>query len=168
MSAARRRPLPPVPIAVDLVIEDADWGGEDRFETVITSAIEAALAVVELPVPAGAEMSVVLTSDARMRTLNRDYRGFDKPTNVLSFAAGPVPPKRPLLGDVVLARETVAAEAAADGKTLEQHVSHLVIHGLLHLFGYDHETNDEAVLMESVETRALSRLGWPDPHGDGA
>jgi probable rRNA maturation factor len=168
MSAARRRPLPPVPIAADLVIEDADWGGEERFEILVADAIQAALAVVDLPVPDGAEMSVVLTSDARMRILNRDYRGFDKPTNVLSFPAGPMPPKRPLLGDVVLARETVAKEAADDGKTLEQHVSHLVIHGLLHLFGYDHDTHDEAVLMESVETRALSRLGWPDPHGDGA
>lgn len=124
------------------------------------------------------ELAVVLADDARVQTLNRDYRGQDKPTNVLSFAAlddeeAPSPPDGPIaLGDVILAYETAAAEAAREGKTLVQHLSHLVVHGVLHLLGHDHEDDGEAEEMEGLEVAVLAALGIPDPyaqqHGDDA
>jgi probable rRNA maturation factor len=113
-----------------------------------------------------------------VRTLNRDWRGKDRPTNVLSFAAlDDVSPDRPpltsgeplLLGDIVLAFETVAAEAAAGGKPFADHLRHLLVHGLLHLLGYDHETDEEeAQRMEALETRILAGFGIPDPYVDHA
>jgi probable rRNA maturation factor len=120
--------------------------------------------------PAGIEISVVLASDAFVKALNRDYRGRDKPTNVLAFAAldgaRPSAPRGAplLLGDVVIAFETVAAEAKAQGKTLADHLRHLVIHGTLHLLGHDHATDAEAAAMERLEVDALAGLGVADPY----
>jgi len=123
--------------------------------------------------PEGAlELSVVLADDDTVRALNRDWRGKDAPTNVLSFAAldddeAPVVEGAPLLlGDVILAWETVAAEAQAQHKPLTEHLAHLVIHGVLHLIGFDHEDEDEAVEMETLETRLLATLGIADPYQD--
>jgi probable rRNA maturation factor len=124
------------------------------------------------------ELCVALADDAQVRILNRDYRGIDKPTNVLSFggswdpAAGAAAPLV-LLGDVVLACETVAAEAAVQGKTLADHVSHLTVHGVLHLLGFDHEEAAEAEMMEALEASLLAGLGVADPyrgdrHGPGS
>jgi probable rRNA maturation factor len=116
------------------------------------------------------ELAVVLADDARVRMLNRDYRGQDKPTNVLSFAAlddddAPIPPDGPIaLGDVILAYETTVAEAAQEGKTLVQHLSHLVVHGVLHLLGHDHQDEGEAEEMEGLEVAVLAALGIPDPY----
>jgi len=104
---------------------------------------------------------------AAIRELNAGWRGKDKPTNVLSFPAvpetreGPLPP---MLGDIVLAAGTVAREAALEGKPVENHITHLVVHGLLHLLGYDHETDMQAEEMEAVERAALARLAIPDPY----
>ena len=114
-----------------------------------------------------AELSIVLADDALMHALNRQWRGQDKPTNVLSFpvAAATLPPGAPrLLGDVVLAFETVAAEATAQGKALAHHLRHLVVHGVLHLLGYDHEAAGEAARMEALEVAVLAGLGVPDPY----
>jgi probable rRNA maturation factor len=123
-----------------------------------------------------AELSLVLADDALLHHLNHQYRGVDKPTNVLSFSGGvgpgPVPSGFPgggagvpaMLGDVVLAVETVAAEAAAQGKTMGDHFSHLVVHGVLHLLGYDHLTAAEAGAMESLEVEVLAGLGVADPY----
>ena len=128
-----------------------------------------------------AEVSLLVVGPARSRALNRTWRGKDRPTNVLSFAAlDDVSPDRPpeappasdeplLLGDIVLAFETVAAEAAAQGKPFADHLRHLLVHGLLHLLGYDHETNEEdAQRMEALETRILAGFGIPDPYVDHA
>jgi probable rRNA maturation factor len=112
-------------------------------------------------------LSLVLADDATLRALNRRWRAQDKPTNVLSFAAQgeETPPDAPLLlGDVVLAFETVAREAAAQGKPLGDHLRHLVVHGVLHLLGHDHERREEAALMEALETRILAGLGVADPY----
>jgi probable rRNA maturation factor len=124
------------------------------------------------------EVSVLLADDAAVRRLNRDYRGQDRPTNVLSFSAldetisvagpGSVFPGPVLLGDVVLAFETVRHEAAAHNKGLAHHVSHLVVHGVLHLLGYDHAAEDEAAAMEALETRVLAGLGVPDPYAEAS
>nr|WP_245593605.1 rRNA maturation RNase YbeY [Azospirillum halopraeferens] len=117
-----------------------------------------------------AELSVVLADDALVHRLNREYRGKDKPTNVLSFALteaeGPDPdPAAPtLLGDVVLARETVEREAAAQGKSAADHLVHLVVHGTLHLLGYDHEEDAQAEAMERLEVTVLAGLGIADPY----
>ncbi len=109
----------------------------------------------------------MLSEDATVRALNRQWRGQDKPTNVLSFAAGAetAPPGAPcLLGDVVLAYETVAAEAKAQGKPMAHHLCHLVVHGVLHLLGFDHERAAEAERMEALETVILAGLGIADPY----
>jgi probable rRNA maturation factor len=107
--------------------------------------------------------------DAHIRVLNRQYRGKNKPTNVLSFPAPPAKPKSfgPQLGDMVFAAETIVAEAKRDGITLADHLAHLVVHGFLHLLGYDHEIEQEAVAMEALETAILGRLGIADPYGGG-
>lgn len=108
-----------------------------------------------------------------MRVLNAQWRGKDKPTNALSFPAIPwsgkgVPP--PLLGDIVLARETLVREAREQAKSFQHHLTHLLVHGFLHLAGFDHETTRDAEAMEAIERRALARLAIPDPyavsHGD--
>jgi probable rRNA maturation factor len=117
-----------------------------------------------------AEISVLLTGDVKMRTLNRDWRGKDKPTNVLSFPAAPASSiaRSPMLGDIALAFETVAGEAEEERKPLGHHLAHLVIHGLYHLLGDDHETEGEARIMEARETAALARMGIPDPYREPA
>ena len=122
---------------------------------------------------ADAEVSVALADDALVRKLNRDYRGKDRPTNVLSFPAedSGAPGRARLLGDVVLALETVRREAADRSKPLADHVSHLVVHGMLHLLGRDHETETQAAAMEALEIEILAGLGVADPYaavGDAA
>lgn len=120
------------------------------------------------------EIGIRLTDDAESRALNQRYRGVDAPTNVLSFpmtacAPGAPPPPLPsdlplALGDVVLAFETVRAEAGAQGKTLADHLGHLVVHGVLHLLGHDHRDDAEALAMEQLETAVLAGIGVADPY----
>ena len=111
-------------------------------------------------------MSCLFCDDSAIRGLNAQWRGIDKPTNVLSFPGGgpEAPGAAALLGDIVLAYETVAREAAAEDKPIGAHVTHLVIHGFLHLVGFDHETSLEAEAMEALESRTMIRLGCPDPY----
>ena len=140
-----------------------------RVESLARSAAEACLGAAGHP-GGEVEISIVLADNATQQKLNRDYRGRDVPTNVLSFAssatgngageaAGPI-----LLGDVVLAYETVRREARDQGKPLPDHVSHLVVHGVLHLLGYDHEAEAEAEEMERIEVAVLDGLGVADPY----
>ena len=121
--------------------------------------------------PARVELGVSLADDACQRRLNRDYRGLDMPTNVLAFpawAAGEtLASDAPLLlGDVVLAFETVTREAEEQRKPLVDHLSHLTVHGVLLLLGYDHQAPDEALMMEALESSILVGLGVPDPYRD--
>ena len=129
-------------------------------------ARRAAAAALRLAAPRGrVELSVLLTDDARMRTLNRQYRGLDRPTNVLAFAAEAAAASAPrLLGDVAVAYETAAAEAVAADLALADHLSHLVVHGTLHLLGYDHTDNADAEAMEALERRILDGLAIADPY----
>ncbi|MSO75452.1 MAG: rRNA maturation RNase YbeY [Alphaproteobacteria bacterium] len=120
--------------------------------------------------PAACELAIILADDATLRRLNHAFRGHDKPTNVLAFPAGDAvrPVGAPLqLGDVVLAVETILAEARSQGKTPAAHVSHLVIHGVLHLLGFDHGTAAEARRMEATEVAVLTCLAIADPYWEG-
>ncbi len=159
---------PHPPIAVDVTVEAGDWPPAPELARLAERAVAAALAAVDAVIAEPAEVSMVFTDDAHVRVLNRDYRGVDAPTNVLSFPAQAQVPGRfgPLVGDIVLARETIAGEAAARGLTLPDHLTHLIVHGFLHLFGYDHEVDDDAAVMERLETAILARLGIADPYAD--
>lgn len=113
------------------------------------------------------ELSLLFTDDASIRKINAEWRSQDKPTNVLSFPAFPLQPggmPGPMLGDIIFAYETVAREAAELEKPFEAHLSHLLVHGFLHLFGYDHMNDEEATIMEGLETRILLGLGLSDPY----
>jgi len=168
MTAAPLAAAPELDLAV--AVEHPAWDEAlPGVEVMIDPWVRLALAAADLP--AGpVELSVVLADDSLVQQLNRDWRGKDAPTNVLSFAAlddedAPIVEGAPLLlGDVVLAFETVVAEAKADGIALADHLAHLVIHGVLHLVGFDHEEEEEALEMESLETRLLAGLGIADPH----
>ena len=117
---------------------------------------------------ADVEVSVRIVDEPEMRNLNRDYRGKDKPTNVLAFPAGDpgcMPPgETPLLGDIVVCAGVVAREAEEQGKRPEHHWSHMLVHGTLHLLGHDHADDDEAQAMEALERRVLAALGIADPY----
>ncbi|MGL5361449.1 MAG: rRNA maturation RNase YbeY [Bosea sp. (in: a-proteobacteria)] len=153
-------------IQPDLNIEADVWETLPDLDALVGRALVAGLAEAPFQPMSGAELNILLTDDARIRAINLEWRGFDKPTNVLSFpAANPDRiAKSPVLGDLVLAHETIAREAEADGKTFPDHLSHLLIHGLLHLLGEDHETEAQAEAMEAREIAALARLGIADPY----
>lgn len=141
-------------IAVEL--EDPAWTGA------LPEAEALARAAAEAAAPDGAELTVLLTDDATVRDLNARFRGRDRPTNVLSFPAAPS--AAPHLGDIALAYGVCAAEAVEQGKPLADHLRHLVVHGVLHLQGHDHETEPEAEAMEALERTLLAGLGVPDPY----
>ena len=159
---------------IQVSIEAGDWSSEEELRSFSERVLEAAadfLADEERqPFPAEApELSLVFTDDATIRSINAEWRGQDKPTNVLSFPAFPVTPGKmpgPMLGDIVVAHETLKREAAELEKPFEAHLTHLLVHGFLHLFGYDHMEDDEAERMERLETRILARLGLSDPYGE--
>ena len=160
--------------AIDVVIASSRWSKAPQAARLVRRTIAAAA-----PARArAAELSVILTSNRAIGALNRQWRGQDKPTNVLSFPApgqaGKQAAKRASrraprgaprhLGDIVIAYETAAAEARAEHKPFDHHLAHLAVHGFLHLLGYDHESHSEAEAMERRERRILSRLGVPDPY----
>ena len=159
-------------IALDISVESAGWETLPDLEELCRQAVAAALAEAGVDVAAGdgVMLSLLFTDDAAIARLNRDWRGQDKPTNVLSFPAAPgINPLGPEpLGDIALAHETCAREAAEEGKTLAAHVAHLVIHGVLHCLGEDHEDDAQAEAMEAREIAALARLGIADPYVERA
>lgn len=114
-----------------------------------------------------AEVTLRLVHEAEGRRLNRDFRGKDYATNVLTFAYAEADDRGPLAGDIVLCAPVVESEAVAQGKALEAHYAHLVVHGILHLQGYDHEQDGDAAVMEARETRIVMQLGYPDPYAAG-
>jgi probable rRNA maturation factor len=156
--------------SIDLAIEDGTWGEDIAMEALACRAFAAAFAVASDRPRDAVEISLLLTDDAGIQELNRDWRNKDKPTNVLSFPAPAVPgiPGPRPLGDIAVAYETVAREAEEEKKPFENHLTHLLIHGLLHLLGYDHELEAEAEIMEGLEVKALASLGIADPYRDMA
>src|SRR5882757_3914190 len=158
-----------IPMTEVLVVADC-WQDEPEAEAVIQRAIAAAAETVDAAV-GDAELAVMLTDDSGIRTLNSNWRGIDKPTNVLSFPALQAPAGAPsdaprMLGDIAIAYETTRREADEERKPFDHHLSHLAVHGFLHLIGYDHENDDDAEDMEGLEREILSALGIPDPYAD--
>ena len=156
----------PLPVEIDLLVDAGDWPDEDALASLAADAVAAACA--ELSLSGGpAELSVVFTDDEHIRELNAGWRGKAKATNVLSFPAVQARPGDalpPMLGDIVLAFETVVREAVLEGKPFDHHLSHLIVHGFLHLLGHDHEAEAEAEAMEAAERRILARLAIADPY----
>ena len=165
MTAAGKRSAAPPAVAVEEVVEAGDWPNHGGLAERAVSAAIAAAGVLLAP---GAEIALVFTDDAHIRGLNRRYRGKDGPTNVLSFPAAPPHAGRfgPLLGDVVLSKDTIAREAAARGLNFDAHLAHLIVHGVLHLIGYDHAESAAAEAMERLEIAILARLGLADPYAE--
>jgi probable rRNA maturation factor len=166
---------------LEIAIEaDEEWDSSRSWEELVQRAAEAAIAESAFPQLAAAqravELSVRLTSNDEVQALNAEWRGKDKPTNVLSFpmleehelqqanVAGP----ELLLGDIILAHGVCVQEAAEKGVSVEHHATHLMVHGTLHLLGYDHHADDEAADMEAREIRALERLGIANPYEEAA
>lgn len=144
----------------DIRIEDEAWSVLADPEALAARALEAGAA--EAGHTSGGEVAILLTGDSVMQALNRDWRGKDKPTDVLSFPADAMDPG--FLGDLALGHGVCARDAESLGRDFGAHITHLVIHGFLHLIGHDHETEAEATVMEGLETKALARLGLPDPY----
>lgn len=155
------------PLAVEIV---AGWPRHPGIERPIRAAISALAMDPAVAAFLPAEATLALSRDAEVRVLNRGWRGKDAPTNVLSFPTPPGTPTAPgippFVGDVVLALETVEREAGELALPLAHHVQHLVVHGLLHLFGFDHEDDAMAAEMEAIETRVLASIGVADPYAD--
>lgn len=156
----------PQPPTADILIAADCWQAQLDAEAVVQRAIAAAAALVELPAEE-TEVAVMLADDARIRELNKEWRGQDKATNVLSFPAAQPPGATPqplMLGDIAIAYETTRLEAETEGKPFQNHLSHLAIHGFLHLLGYDHLDDTEAEEMEGLEREILASLGIADPY----
>jgi probable rRNA maturation factor len=146
---------------IDMLVESALWKRRADAKSLARRAIAEAAALLSTP---RAELAIVLTDDLSIRQLNRDWRGVDAATNVLSFPAAGATGERPLFGDIVLAYETIDAEAHVEHKPFAHHVAHLAVHGFLHLLGYDHVREKDAEAMERTERNILRRLAIPDPY----
>jgi probable rRNA maturation factor len=154
-------------LKIDVLIDSGHWKKTGNIRQLVRRAIGEA---ANLQSTSGSELAIVLTDDSAIRQLNRLWRGVDAPTNVLSFPAATKPEadEPAHLGDIVLAYETIAREAGDEDKPLAHHVAHLVVHGYLHLLGFDHEHNAAAQEMEQTERRILRRLAIPDPYRHNA
>ena len=157
---------------IQISVEEGDWPSEEELQSLAERVLGEAAAYLKKhekqPFPRTAtELSLVFTDDASIREINAEWRSQDKATNVLSFPAFPLEPggkPGPMLGDIIIARETVEREAVEFEKSFDDHLTHLMVHGFLHLFGYDHMNNSEAERMEGLETRILAGLGLSDPY----
>lgn len=162
-------------VEIDVSVSEPEWNAsfldvEEISHKAMTLALQNAILPKEIR---GRELeaSVVLANDDLIQILNREYRGMDKPTNVLSFATldsdDPLPEEGPYpLGDIILSYQTIDREAAEQGKFFKDHFIHMIVHGTLHLLGYDHQTDDEATIMETLEIRILEKMNIQNPYMD--
>ena len=165
MKASRRGRTTKAP-HIEVIVRSARWRRRPKAKTIVKKAISAAAKAASTP---PAELAILLSDDSAIRALNRQWLGKNAPTNVLSFPAASRGEQRssaPYIGDVVIAYETTAREAVAEGKPFDDHLAHLAVHGFLHLLGYDHENVRDADKMEKLERRILARLGVPDPYAE--
>jgi probable rRNA maturation factor len=152
-------------ISIDLRIEDERWGSLGDLEALSRRALEAA----SKRTGEAGEVAILLTNDAEMRALNKQWRQIDKATDVLSFPSGgpEIPGELRHLGDIAIGHETAMHDAETMNRPITGHFSHLLIHGFLHLIGYDHIEPEDAAVMEPLEADILAQLGWPDPYATG-
>lgn len=158
-----------MPLTVDIAVEDRNWiRREPALSKLTTKILKRVLKSVNWPAAIKTEISIVYSNDNNVQELNRDWRGKDKPTNVLSFPQfenfTPDTGQIAHLGDIVMAYQTISREAKEQKKAFQAHLTHLLIHGLLHLLGYDHETDKDAKKMEKLEVQILAGLGYTDPY----
>ncbi len=156
-------------LTIDMLIEAERWPDEADLRHLVDTAIASAIESAQLNLPEQAELSIVFSDDNHIRDLNREWRQIDKATNVLSFPTREIKPgEMPelLLGDIILARETIEKESVASGVSFADHLTHLVIHGFLHIFGYDHIEDKDAAVMEQLERESLHKLNIGDPYED--
>ena len=153
---ARRASAP----SIDIQTQSPLWQAEPRAEATVRAAIEAAAAALSTP---PGEVSIVLTDDSAIRLLNREWRGIDQPTNVLSFPAAQAGGAG-FLGDIVIAYETLQRECDDEDRLFLHHLAHLAVHGFLHLVGYDHQTDSDAEKMEELESKIMRSMNMPDPY----
>ncbi len=153
----RRAPTP----SVDIQVQSPLWQAETAAEQTVRDAVAAAATALST---AEGEVAILLTDDEAIRTLNRQWRGIDKPTNVLSFPAAKPGIGARFLGDIVIAYETLKRECDDEGRVFLHHLAHLAVHGFLHLVGYDHQADAEADEMEELESKIMARLHMPDPY----
>lgn len=155
------------PVLIELTVEAGAWPGTAELSFLARCAVDAACAELRWSDNRKALLSILFFDDDGIAALNKNWRGKQSPTNVLSFqavAAGAAPGNPAILGDIVLASETVHREAKLENKPVNHHIIHLLVHGFLHLCGYDHKDDEEAQCMEALETRILARLDVPDPY----
>lgn len=153
-------------VAIDIAVDCPDWSRMPDLDRLVGECAAAVLAHTGDDPGEGAEVSLLFCDDARIRELNRQFRGKDKATNVLSFPGPEEVGGAPVLGDIALAFQTIEREAREQGKSLEQHCRHMVVHGFLHLLGYDHEDPAEAEDMEAMEVQVLDDMGVANPYRD--
>ena len=151
------------PLQIDIQMQSPLWDAQPLAAQTIRAAIGAAASILST---AGGEVSIVLTNDSAIRDLNRGWRGIDKPTNVLSFpvSSQTISGETRLLGDIVIAYETLERECDDENRIFLHHLAHLAVHGFLHLIGYDHQTDVQAEEMEGLESKIMMRLNLPDPY----
>ncbi len=152
-------------VVCDVIVDEPRWSQKFEPELLVDVVVSKVIDTLSPELHPEAEVCFSFSNDKRVQELNALWRSKDTPTNVLSFPAshGDDLHSSPLLGDVIFAYETIEREAAQEGKPLVNHAAHMVVHGMLHLIGYDHESDTEALEMESLETRILTDLGYPDP-----
>lgn len=151
-------------ITIDIAIDSDHWSSVANIRALADAAVAVAVEKTRLALRPGAEVSIFLCDDRFIQGLNAQWRGQDKPTNVLSFPAPGLIAQKQALGDIAIAYETTAREAAEEDKSFDHHFIHLVVHGFLHLAGYDHEREAEAVEMERLERDILAELGIANPY----
>jgi probable rRNA maturation factor len=156
--ALKRRAAAP---SVDIQIASPKWDAQPSAEQTVREAIAAAAAAVDAK---DGEVSIMLTDDETIRTLNRDWRKIDKATNVLSFPAPDTAGAERMFGDIVIAYETLVRECDEEDRIFPHHLAHLTVHGFLHLIGYDHQTDSEADAMEALESKIMIAMKRPDPY----
>ncbi|MCZ2158069.1 rRNA maturation RNase YbeY [Bartonella sp. 220] len=153
-------------ITIDITVESSGWNDEKTLYNITEKILKTTMHHVSLD-NVISEISLLFTDNKHMAQINAQWRNKNKPTNVLSFPAYPLKagdPPGPMLGDIIIAQETVALEAKKEGKLFQDHLAHMIVHGLLHLLGYNHETDDEAHHMEKLEREILQKLSIKNPY----
>ncbi|ETS07587.1 rRNA maturation RNase YbeY [Bartonella henselae] len=155
-------------ITIDILVESDGWNDEKMLYNITEKALKTIMHHLSLE-NVVSEISLLFTDDKHMAQINAQWRGKNKSTNVLSFPAFPLKvgdSPGPMLGDIIIARETVVLEAENEAKSFQDHLTHMIVHGILHLLGYNHETNEEAFHMEELERKILQKLSIKDPYAE--